>query len=208
MNKNRYGHRIMLEDDLEFVLHIHRQAFPKSFLTFLGAAFLRRLYKNVLLDPSGIAFVVEADGEIGGFVVGSDQPQGFYKRLLLRRWWQFGFAALPALLRKPGILPRLLGALGLPNQPDAASNCGLLMAIAVAPEHQGKGIGKRLVTAFIEEASKRGLQHVSLTTEAKDNQATNNFYLEAGFRLHRTLVTPQGSEMNEYVISLSEPYRE
>jgi ribosomal protein S18 acetylase RimI-like enzyme len=77
-----------------------------------------------------------------------------------------------------------------------------LMSIAVLPETQGKGIGQALVRAFLDEAARRGLCQVDLTTDRDHNEATNCFYQNLGFTCERTFTTPEGRAMNEYVINL------
>jgi ribosomal protein S18 acetylase RimI-like enzyme len=77
------------------------------------------------------------------------------------------------------------------------------MSIAVDPKYQGQQIGKSLVNAFFNETASRKVKHVNLTTDAKENDATNYFYQSLGFRLHRAYKTPENREMNEYLFDLS-----
>lgn len=189
-------------DDAPQCVDIHMRAFQGFFLTFLGERFLHELYAAIACDPTGIGFVAEEGGQMLGFVVGTDQPSGLYRRLLQQRWWRFGWASVGALLRRPAILPRLLRAFTMPNQSPKVAGCGTLMSIAVDPLHQGKKIGQRLVKAFLEEAARRGLQHVNLTTDQVNNDCANHFYRRMGFSLLREYVTPEGRRMNEYVYAL------
>jgi len=76
------------------------------------------------------------------------------------------------------------------------------MSIAVLPGEQSQGIGQRLVAAFLEEAAKRGLQQMDLTTDKCNNASVNAFYLQQGFSCVHSFVTPEGREMNEYRIDL------
>ena len=184
------------------VVDVHLAAFQGFTLSILGARFLKEFYKGVLHDPTGIAFVIADQQDLVGFVAGSTQPNGFYRRLLVRKWWRFGFAALPAVLSNPRLLPRILRALSMPNEPLPHPNCATLMSIAVNPALQSQGAGKRLVSAFLEEAATRGLEAVSLKTDAEGNEKVNQFYINSGFELFRTFSTPEGRLMNEYVFYL------
>jgi len=188
--------------DVKDVVEIHLKSFPGFFLTFLDSRFLSEFYMGILDDPTGFAYVNIDVGCIIGFVAGTSQPAGFYSRLLNRRWWRFALSALIPILKNPLIIPRLLRAIRKPqdvlNQPET----GTLMSIAVAPEAQGQGIGQRLVKAFLEESARRGLKHVDLTTDMNNNASVNQFYQRMGFRVSRTFVTPEGREMNEYVMDL------
>ena len=76
------------------------------------------------------------------------------------------------------------------------------MSIAVSPPMQGSGIGKALLRTFLQEARRRGLKQVNLTTDRLGNDAANRFYQQLGFTRSRTYVTPEGREMQEYLIDL------
>jgi len=194
--------RPMWSADVESVVAVHLKAFPGFFLSSLGAAFLRELYQAIVADPSGIGYVYEQAGSILGFVAGTSQPLGFYRRLIGQRWWRFGLAAVMPVLRQPAIVPRLWRAFALPEQAGAREDSGILMSIAVFPGEQGKGIGHLLAKAFLREATRRGCQQVSLTTDKLENDAANAFYRALGFTCVCSYTTPEGREMNEYLISL------
>ena len=194
--------RIISHADLERVVNIHLMAFQGFFLSVLGHRFLVELYSGILEDTSGIFFLYECDNVVQGFVAGTDSPAGFYSRLVGQRWWRFALAAILPVLKRPSIIPRLLRAFSRGSAEDVHGNCATLMSIAVAPEAQGQGIGHALVQAFVREAARRGLAQVNLTTDKLDNDNTNYFYQRLGFMLHQTFTTPEGREMNEYVIDL------
>jgi len=196
--------RKMQAKDIEQVVDVHLKAFPGFFLSFLGSRFLQELYTGILSDPSGIAMVFEDDGKIIGFVAGTDQPAGFYTRLLRQRWLRFGWASIWPVIQKPAIIPRLLRAFNTPKEADPGQGCGTLMSIAVSPDGQSKGVGRMLVTAFLDEATGRGLRQIDLTTDKLNNDSVNAFYVRLGFKCARSYVTPEGREMNEYLIELEQ----
>lgn len=194
--------RDLEENDCKDVVNIHVHSFQGFFLTFMGTSFLTLLYHATIADPSGIAIIAEKENETTGFVTGTSQPSGFYKRLLKKHILGFGVASLQGFLRNPSILPRLLRAFSMPGQPLPAVNCATLMSVAVDPDCQNLGIGKLLVNAFIEEARSRGSQFVNLTTDAVNNETANHFYKSLGFELFRKYTTPEGRIMNEYLIKI------
>jgi ribosomal protein S18 acetylase RimI-like enzyme len=194
--------RLMEPSDVKTVVVVHREAFQGFFLSFLGPSFLRELYSAIVADPSGIGYVFERADEIVGFVAGTDQPSGFYRRLLRHRWWRFGLASLVPLLKRPAIAPRLLRAFSKPNEPVIGTDCGTLMSIAVLPDEQGRGIGWELAEAFLKEGASRGLGCVTLTTDGLENEAVHAFYRSLGFAFARSYATPEGRVMSEYVIEL------
>jgi ribosomal protein S18 acetylase RimI-like enzyme len=195
--------RPMLPGDVDTVIEVHKDAFHGFFLTFLGPAFLREFYTGVCADPSGIA-IVSGEGSIAGFVVGTTEPSGFYKRLIQKRWWKFALASVKPVIEKPVIVPRLLRALTLPSKtatPDV--KMGTLMSLGVSKEFHGNGIGKYLVCSFLEKSRQRDVEIVNLLTDAIDNDSTNEFYRKMGFTLVKVFMTPEGRLMNEYAIRLS-----
>ena len=197
--------RFMRTTDLNDVVSTHLASFQGFFLSFLGPAFLKELYAGTLADASGIAIVAQTGEKIQGFVAGTDNPQGFYKRLLRQRGLHFARASMVPMLRNPTIMPRLLRAFSRSAGEDVHDNCATLMSIAVAPEAQGQGIGQLLVRAFLEEAGKRGVECVNLTTDQENNDAVNTFYQKVGFYLSSQFITPEGRKMNEYMLELPLP---
>ncbi len=192
----------MVIDDLHPVVDVHLRSFDGFFLTFLGGSFLHELYLSILDDPAGISYIYDDFGTIQGFVVGTSHPWGFYRRILIKRWWRFGLASIKPLIRNPAILPRLMRAFTKPSEVADDDQYCELMSLAVLPEHRGKGVGKALVNTFISDAYHQGIQTVKLTTDRMNNDAVNNFYQKIGFTCSRTFTTPEGRSMNEYRIDL------
>lgn len=192
----------MRKDDVQKVVTVHIASFSEFFLSFLGPAFLREFYEGTLADSSCICFVAEYQGNLSGFIVGTDQPSGFYRRLILKHWWHFALASMAPFFKRPSIAPRLLRAFVKPAEVTHKPGRGTLMSIAVLPEMMGKGIGKLLVQAFLEEAISRGVKQMDLTTDSENNHLVNNFYRGLGFVCERTFITPEGRKMCEYIIHL------
>ncbi len=195
--------RKMEISDISAAVDIHLKGFLGFFLTYLGRSFLCELYTATVVDQDGIGFVVEDENGISGFVTGTAQPSGFYRRLLHQRWWRFAWAAVMPVLNRPSIIPRLLRGFSMSEQATKQKKRGTLMSIAVLPDRQGKGIGQALMQAFLGEAVRRGLRQIDLTTDRDNNEAANRFYQNLGFVCERSFVTPEGRAMNEYVIDLS-----
>lgn len=188
--------------DVPSVVQVHIKSFSGFFLSFLGPAFLRQLYTATLADPSGIGFVAENERGVCGFVTGTAQPSGFYRRLLLQRWWRFALASVIPITKRPLIVPRLLRAFSMSAHASQKEGHGTLMSLAVLPDMTGKGIGKSLVYSFLKEAHKRDLHQVDLLSDRYHNNDVNAFYQGLGFRCERQFTTPEGRMMNEYVIDV------
>ncbi|MBU5613389.1 GNAT family N-acetyltransferase [Geomonas azotofigens] len=194
----------MSTDDVPGVVQVHLSSFPGFFLSFLGPRFLGIFYRGIREDESGIGYVyLNPAGEPAGFVAGTVNPRGFYKRLLKRDWLRFSLASLGPIARRPAAAGRIVRALLHPGQNPVGDSVAGLFSIGVLPELQGTGAGKLLVRAFLDEAAARGCRSVFLTTDRDGNDAVNLFYQKLGFTLERQYVTPQGRRMNEYWISLA-----
>jgi ribosomal protein S18 acetylase RimI-like enzyme len=196
--------RKMELSDVNQVVNVHLSSFQGFFLTFLGPEFLSLLYTFMVSSSDGVGYVFMDEGErIVGFVCGSTEPSGFYRRFFKKQWLHIVLATLWLVVRNPSIVPRLVWRVLYPPQPSTDPATATLMSIAVLPEHQNKGLGKVLVLEFLSEMQRRGIQRVNLTTDKEGNDAGNAFYHRLGFRLARSFVTPEGRWMNEYVITLS-----
>lgn len=192
--------RPMILADVPAVVDVHLRAFPGFFLSFLGPRFLREFYRSFLRDPRGVAFVAEETGtnRILGVAAGPISPDGFFRSLLVRRWWAFLVASAGPLVRNPGIVPRLARAVSYRGEPPAGPKRALLSTIAVAPELRRRGIGLSLIGAWSDAVRTRGAQGCYLTTDAVSNDPVNRFYERAGWTRAHTLETPEGRRMILY----------
>jgi GNAT superfamily N-acetyltransferase len=181
------------------VVQVHLRAFPNFFLSFLGERFLREFYTSFISDSQGLAFVaVDADGRVRGVIVGALNPSGYYKRLLLRRWWAFSLASISALLHRPTIAVRLIRAVCYRGEAPIGPVRALLSSVAVDPQAQGTGLGRRLVDNWTSAVRAEGIGGCYLATDAVGNDAVNCFYKKLGWRLDSNYITPEGRQMNRY----------
>ncbi|MBI9015947.1 MAG: GNAT family N-acetyltransferase [Phycisphaerae bacterium] len=187
------------------VVKVHVNAFPDFFLTFLGPKFLTEFYASFCTDDAGIGFVALENNKVLGAVVGPLIPDGYFKRLLKRRWWAFCLASISAVLKKPSTIKRLFRAVFYRGEsPENGPKRSLLSSIAVAPDTQGKGVGKALVDAWVAETKKRGSQGCFLTTDTDNNEAVNGFYQKLGWEIEATYQTAEGRNMNRYIYDFTD----
>jgi ribosomal protein S18 acetylase RimI-like enzyme len=191
--------RQMTHRDVASVARIHTLAFPGFFLTSLGGSFLRYYYRMFPTYGGTIALVAEtAAGDIAGFVVGSANPRGFYRRLLRRHWFGFTQRGILALARRPFAAPRLLRGLTHPGSNPGGPTVVGLFSIAVAPNAQGGRAGGALMETFLARAAERGAESVFLHTDADGNERANAYYRRHGFIERQVIETPEGRRLNEY----------
>ncbi|MFN4034308.1 MAG: GNAT family N-acetyltransferase [Fimbriimonadales bacterium] len=192
--------RPVSERDLEAIVRVHQQAFKGFLMTELGPRFLRGYYRAVLEYAQPIFLVAEREGQLLGFVAGFANPPRFYAHLRQRKLALAG-AAASHLLWRPRLWRRALSSLrraeNLSIESDAP-HLAELASLAVAPNTQGRGVGKQLVQAFVSAAQQLGMREVALTTDAHDNDAVNAFYQKLGFVCTRQFWHTPQRLMNEY----------
>jgi ribosomal protein S18 acetylase RimI-like enzyme len=188
-------------NDVPQTVEVHKVAFPDSFLTILGDRFLDELYRGFLQDESSIYLVAEEDGRQLGVVVGTIEPRGFFKRLLIRRGFMFLCAGLAGLLRNPvRVGQRFLFALVYRGEaPPGLDGAALLSSIGVVPTCGGRGLGALLVERFCQQATSRGSPSVYLLTDSGANDGANRFYLKCGFSLDSRIERQNNRIMNRYI---------
>ena len=191
-------------EHLPAVVQVHLDAFPGFFLSFLGPSFLREFYGAFLAEEDAVALVSLKDqGTVTGVIVGTCSPQGFFKRLLARRWWAFCLASTRALLRQPKVAPRLWRAFFYRGEAPRGVGRALLSSLAVSPHCQGNGLGRCLVQRWLESVRSRGVTGCYLTTDADGNESVNRFYSSLGWKLELAYATPEGRRMNRYTYDFS-----
>jgi len=188
--------------DVARIVDTHLRSFPGFFLTFLGPRFLALLYRRFVSDSDTICHVAVADGEVVGFVAGVTRKADFYRRLIRHHVLSFALSSLTAIIRKPGVIPRIFNALRRPAEAAESGAEACLMSLGVRPDFHRRGIASRLVDELLADLRRLAAPAVSLTTDRDDNEGANAFYRRLGFALHRSFTTREGREMNEYVIEV------
>ena len=192
-------------EDIQGIVETHVAAFPGFFLTRLGASFLAQLYKGFIEVPSGVCIVALSDNSVVGFVSGTLQPEGFFRKLLRSRWAGFLFAGFGALLRHPIVVgSRFFYALRYRGEsPEKLKGTGALMSsIAVHPNCAGRGLGGSLIGEFVSHARAARCSYVFLTTDADENAKVTGLYERYGFQRESFITRRDGRRMSRYVLPL------
>jgi ribosomal protein S18 acetylase RimI-like enzyme len=167
--------------DLPAVAALHAARIDEGFLSSLGPAFLRRLYRRVLRRADGFVLVATdttaaPDATVLGFVAGVGSVGRLYRSFVLRDGVVAGMLAAPKLA---GAVPRVLETLRYPaamgELPDAE-----ILAVAVAASATGRGVGRALVAAATAEFDRRGTAAAKVVT-TDDNAAALAMYRACGF---------------------------
>ena len=176
------------EDDAAAAAALHAGQITEGFLSFLGAGFLRRLYRRVTRTPGSFLLIAETEGATVGFLAGSTDVAALYRSFVRRD----GAAAVVAcggrLLRSPGrVIETLRHGTG------RAGEGAELLAVAVDPSVRGRGAGTLLVKGFLSEVSRRR-QHAAHVVVAANNETAVALYRRAGFHMVERFELHAGTE--------------
>jgi ribosomal protein S18 acetylase RimI-like enzyme len=180
------------EGRLVDIAQLHVDAFPDSVLGRLGVEAVRRNYHWQLTGPHELTALVATEGDaVLGFIFGGifrGSTIGFVKT---QKWF-----LLRRVLTHPSILGRSVGwrrlalatrlllrrapATQIERPDDVPRRSFGVLAIAVAPDAQGRGVGGRLMEVAAERARRAGFVGMHLTVHP-ENTAAVTFYRNLGW---------------------------
>lgn len=205
--------RPMARRDITFVTDEHRAHFPENAMGRLGGPFLRRYYKTFLDTPFAVATVAETGGRPCGYLVGILDTRA-HRQLLLRRHGAALFAsAILGLLLHPRMAGRLLARRvslqidrtlhrSRPTGPaPTPASVAVLSHVATVGHMRGEGVGRALVTHFVETSRARGTDRISLAT-LDGPEGAGEFYVRQGWHLQARRQTFDGRWIRLYDLEL------
>lgn len=140
-------------------------------LAELGPAFAAAFFRTALRHGLVHGWCCEENGELQGFLIGSLDAHRLFARTLRHDPVPLILRAGLKMLRGFGGF-RLARALARGSSPSLPSTHGPeLTFIAVAPEQQGKGIGRCLVRRWETFLLERGVSHYELSVDASNARA-------------------------------------
>jgi ribosomal protein S18 acetylase RimI-like enzyme len=165
-------------DDVDAVAWLHASRIAEGFLVTLGPAFLRRLYRRVVLSPRSFVLVVADDTRVCGFIAVAESTGALYREFLRHD----GLAAIGAATRGIVRAPRAVWETLRYGLRGGEGSAGAeILATGVAEDCGRRGIGSRLVRAAVEELQRRGVGSARVVT-AVGNVAAVRAYEHGGFR--------------------------
>lgn len=207
--------------DLPYVVRTHLERFPQGFFARLGPGFLARYYRTFLDGPTAVAVVAEVEGEAVGYLTGVLRPPEHRQLLLRYHGPGLTIAACAAMLRRPRValgfvftrLPHYARRIGRDlcqsrtprpaTRPEADRRVGptaVLTHVVVAEPRRRRGLGRRLVDHFLEEADAAGCASAALVTPAEMGAAA--FYERIGWIRAGEIDTREGLRLCRYTTAL------
>ena len=184
---------------------IHAQGQSGTFLTALGPAFLRALYGEMALSPHCLGYVALDDDEVVGIVVGTMDSGAVFKELMLHRGLNLALPVLGALIRRPGLLPKLFQTLLYPGKAGGDEG-GELFFIGTRAHRRGEGIGRTLFHTLKRAMYNRGVKSMGLMVD-DENETAKRFYRRNRMVPHYSFVL-YGRRMHWYSLSLDDTHCE
>lgn len=169
--------RVGTDADVDFAASLHASEISEGFLPTLGRPFLARLYRRIVRSRRSFLLVADDAGVPVGFVAGSEDVGELYRAFLVRDGVPAALRAFPRVLRSARrVVETLRYPAGGTDLPAAE-----LLAIAVAPDSRGRGIGRALVDGLTSELGRRRVDAVRVVVGA-DNAGAVHLYEACGFK--------------------------
>jgi ribosomal protein S18 acetylase RimI-like enzyme len=166
-------------EDVDAVARLHASRIAEGFLVTLGPAFLRRLYRRVVVSNGSFVLVVDDGDRVCGFIAVAESTRALYREYLRRDGLAAAASAAPAIVRAPRAVWETL-RYGLRGGEGSAG--AEILATGVAEDWGQRGIGTRLVRAAIQELERRRVTSAHVVT-AVGNVAAVRAYERGGFRI-------------------------
>jgi ribosomal protein S18 acetylase RimI-like enzyme len=167
-------------DHVDDVARLHCSSLS-GLLSRLGMPAIRAFYAGCVVTGAAIAFVAIEENAVRGYVLGAVQPGRLKAEVLRRSLTRTLSAMCLGVMRRPSTLWWLLRSRWGPDQGSYDREAAELTYLAVAAEHRGRGIGRRLVDSFTGAMRAAGVPAYQLSVDG-DNRAAAAFYQRMGFR--------------------------
>ena len=190
--------------DSNQIAKIHLKSFPNFFLTTLGYSFLKTYYRSCAKSKEAISIcaIDQDDKKLLGFAVGCFNSAGFNKRLIFSNSLEYSYRAILLLFTKPIALFRLFKNLSKKNDKDDKGNYAELLSIGVSPDQKGLGIGQSLLVKFENQVREKGINSITLTTDADSNDSVLRFYKKSGYTVYYDFETFPNRKMLKLIKEL------
>lgn len=162
--------------DANALAALHDTILPRSRLSLFGRSYLTDCYHYFIDSRDELVFVARSGESVVGGAFASLTPGSLSRRLVTHTRFLLQFA-----LRPLGRGARQIFADLLQPVPATLSDQPELVAIFVAPEQQGRGIGEMICRAVEAELIRRQFKSYVVHTERDPGNRAVAFYRRLGF---------------------------
>jgi ribosomal protein S18 acetylase RimI-like enzyme len=157
-----------------------------TLLADLGPSLVLRYYEIAQTDPLVLGLsAISTDGKVLGWAIGSPKPAELNARLRQPFAW-FANQMIRLATTRPIVFLELLSSVFSASDANQLQSMQIeLTYIGVDPGVQGNGMGKAILTGFIDAARKAGYASIVLSVEI-DNLPATALYIKSGFHITKT----------------------
>jgi len=189
----RDGVRVRRASDADVVAiaSLHGTSMPDAMLPRLGVGALRRYHRALVRDREATVVVAEAGDAVVGFAAGVPSTRRLARRILMRHGLGFGLD-LGLGLARPGGVRRARESLRYGfGVPVGVPPSGEVLAVAVAKDWRGRGVGLTLTATVLRALRAGGCERVRVLV-GDTNRPAVSLYRDLGFRPSRRLEVHRG----------------
>jgi ribosomal protein S18 acetylase RimI-like enzyme len=191
--------RNVLLNEVENIVKIHEESFKGFFLTTLGTYFLEKYYSVLLKSDRAILIGFFINGKMEGFCSVAEHSRGFNTKLIKANIISFTNMLMVILFTRPVSLVRLVKNLNKRNSAEDVGDYAEILSIAVSPNTQGKGAGRKMLLYLEGILKKKYIDKLSLTTDYFENDNAINFYKRLGYEVLYHFDTYPKRKMSRFI---------
>lgn len=167
--------------DAPLVAAMHRETQPGTLLSDLGQGFLTIFYEDLASAPTSFGVAAEDNGRLVGYTTAVISTGGLFTGLLKRQRIRVVLAAIGAILRRPGLVPKLIQAILYPTQEGAGPNEPEWLTLAVLPQYRRQGLASQMFGQIKEACRARGYRRINAVVD-NANVPSTKMVLSLGFQ--------------------------
>ena len=178
MNLNIY--KPIKRKEIETIAELHYNFMNGTLLQGFGIEFLADLYEAI--SECGAIYVCREKSEIVGFVAGVTDTVMIIKNLASKKLIRIMQHIIRGMITNPRVIMGVIQSV-LYHTDDISAE---LVSIVVSKDHEGRGIGTKLVRRLITYFGNKKVGRFKVITDV-GNVRANDFYRKLGFRHYKTL---------------------